>query len=268
MILYVNCNAFRDGDGSKERPFRRIDDAARIARPGDEVLVAPGVYREHVIPRHAGLDDARITYRSEIPGQALITGAEPVTGWTHVRGNLWTARVPNSLFGAYNPYTTRVCGDWYFAPTIRHTERGEVDPVAWKPEDSIYKWYTEQDGDETVLYANFQDADPNKEQVEINVRRNCFMPVENGINNITVSGFRLCRAATTWAPPAAYQDGLIGPHWARGWIIEDCEIWDSRCCGISLGKYRDPDNDMYFYPRMAERKGRRPHHPPLRRAPL
>ncbi|MBR2287232.1 MAG: right-handed parallel beta-helix repeat-containing protein, partial [Clostridia bacterium] len=55
-----------------------------------------------------------------------------------------------------------------------------------------------------------------------------------------------CKAATTWAPPAAYQDGMIGPHWSRGWIIEDCDIFLSKCAGISLGKYLDPDNDHYF----------------------
>ena len=80
MIWYVNANAFRDGDGTSERPFRWINDAAQKARPGDEVIVAPGIYREHVIPRYAGLEDARITYRSEIPGGAVITGAEAVTG--------------------------------------------------------------------------------------------------------------------------------------------------------------------------------------------
>ena len=73
------------------------------------------------------------------------------------------------------------------------------------------------------------------------------MPDENGISYITVSGFDINKGATTWAPPAAYQDGLIGPHWSKGWIIEDCEVWGSRCCGISLGKYLDPENDMYFY---------------------
>ena len=262
MIWYVDAGAFRDGDGSKKRPFRFINDAAQIAQPGDEVIVAPGIYREHVIPRNSGLENARITYRAQIPGESVITGSETLTGWKHLRGNLWTARVSNSLFGSYNPYTTFVCGDWYFAPTVRHTgsvylnertlfetvtleecEKGDISPTAWIPNDSRYKWYTEQDGDETVLYANFQGMDPNKECVEINVRRNCFMPNENGINYITVSGFKLCRAATTWAPPAAYQDGLIGPHWAKCWIIEDCEISDSKCSGISLGKYLQPNNE-------------------------
>ena len=34
MIYYVNANASRDGNGSEEMPFRRINDAARIAVGG------------------------------------------------------------------------------------------------------------------------------------------------------------------------------------------------------------------------------------------
>ena len=265
-ILYVNANASREGNGSKEMPFRHINDAAAAALPGDEVLVAPGIYREYVNPLHAGTPEARITYRSEVPLGAVITGAEEASGWEPYRGNVWTLRVDNGVFGSYNPYTTYVCGDWYFAPTVRHTGAvflndlmmyetvtleeclaAEPDPCSWKPEESRYKWFTEQEDGETVLYANFRGLDPNKEKVEISVRRNCFMPEQTGIGYITVSGFLITKAATTWAPPAAYQDGMIGPHWSKGWIIEDCEISNSKCCGISLGKYLDPENDMYFY---------------------
>ena len=266
MIYYVNINASRDGDGSKAMPFKHIDDAARIAVAGDEIVVAPGVYREKVTPRNAGTEDARIVYRSEQPLGAVITGAEVLTGWKRFKGSVWVNRVDNGVFGSYNPYTTMVCGDWYFAPAVRHTgavflndnmmyetvtleecEKAEADPCAFDAELSTWKWYTEQDGNETVIYANFKELDPNAQKVEITVRRNCFMPDENGIGYITVSGFDINKGATTWAPPAAYQDGLIGPHWAKGWIIEDCAVWGSRCCGISLGKYRDPENDMYFY---------------------
>lgn len=263
---YVNVNASREGNGSKEMPFKRINDAAKAAMPGDVVWVAPGIYREYVNPLNAGTKEAPIEYRSEKPLGAVITGAEEVKNWTKYEGNVWTARINNGVFGAYNPYTTFVCGDWYFAPTVRHTGsvylndrmmfetvtleeciKGETDPCAWVPEDSVYKWYTEQDGDVTVLYANFQGLNPNEENVEIAVRRNCFMPDKKWVNYITVSGFLITKAATTWAPPAAYQDGMIGPHWSKGWVIEDCEICNSKCCGISLGKYRDPENDMYFY---------------------
>ena len=264
-VYYVDINAPADGTGSKERPFRHIGDAAQLAVPGDEVLVMPGVYREYVNPVNAGTEEAPIIYRSQKKFGAVITGAEILTGWTRYEKDVWTAQVDNGVFGNYNPYTTFVYGDWYFAPKVRHTGSvflndrmmyetvsleeclaGEPDPYAWKAEESRYKWFSEQEGNRTVFYANFRGKDPNQEKVEITVRRNCFMPDKTGVNYITVSGFEITKAATTWAPPAAYQDGMIGPHWSKGWIIEDCEISNSRCCGISLGKYRDPENDMYF----------------------
>ena len=264
-VYYVDINAPADGTGSKERPFRHIGDAAQLAVPGDEVLVMPGVYREYVNPVNAGTEEAPIIYRSQKKFGAVITGAEILTGWTRYEKDVWTAQVDNGVFGNYNPYTTFVYGDWYFAPKVRHTGSvflndrmmyetvsleeclaGEPDPYAWKAEESRYKWFSEQEGNRTVFYANFRGKDPNQEKVEITVRRNCFMPDKTGVNFITVSGFEITKAATTWAPPAAYQDGMIGPHWSKGWIIEDCEISNSRCCGISLGKYRDPENDMYF----------------------
>lgn len=150
MIYYVNAAAAREGDGSKERPFRRINEAAKVAAPGDEVLVAPGIYREYVDPVNGGTEDARITYRSEQPLGAVITGAEPVDSWEPYQGNVWVCRIDNGVFGSYNPYTTFVGGDWYFAPVIRHTGavylndrqlyetqtleeciKGEVYPPSW-----------------------------------------------------------------------------------------------------------------------------------------
>ena len=121
MKLYVNINSPRNGCGTQENPFRTIQEAAQIAQPGDEVLVAPGVYREYVNPANAGTEDARITYRSIEPLGAHITGAEPVKTWEHYRDNVWVCRIGNAIFGDYNPYTTYVYGDWYFAKADKHT---------------------------------------------------------------------------------------------------------------------------------------------------
>ena len=153
MDIYVDVRAGRDGNGSKEMPFRRINEAAKVAKPGDTVLVAPGVYREYVDPIFAGEPDARITYKSTEPLKAVITGAERITSWKHYQDNVWVCRMPNSTFGAYNPYTTFVYGDWYFAKADKHTGcvylndralyetasledciKGEVYECSWVPE--------------------------------------------------------------------------------------------------------------------------------------
>lgn len=262
MQIYVSADAPRGGDGTSERPLQSLAQAARLAAAGDEVIVAPGIYREYVDPVNAGTPDQRIIYRSAVKNGAVITGAEPVKNWVHWKKDVWMVRIPNGLFGDYNPYTTYVRGDWYNAIQPVHT--GEIylgdksfyeaarleeveNPViykgSWDQEATLYKWYTEQDGDTTVIYANFQGADPNQENVEINVRRNCFYPSKSGVGYITLSGFKVTRAATQWAPPTAYQEGMIGPRWSRGWIIEDCEVSHSKCSGISLGKYLQPNNE-------------------------
>ena len=44
MEIYVSKES-RGGDGTKEYPLNSLAQAAAIAKPGDEVIVAPGVYR-------------------------------------------------------------------------------------------------------------------------------------------------------------------------------------------------------------------------------
>ena len=263
MEYYVNCSAARNGNGTKDAPFQTISQAAQIAKAGDKVFVLPGVYREWVAPKHGGTSpDCRVEYISVEPKKAVITGAEELKGWKPYQGSVWTAEVSNGLFGSYNPYTTLIEGDWYVPGKPFHTGEvylngksmyeaedleGVLDPqvfaASWDPAFTVYRWFAEQKDGKTVFYANFHGKDPNAEVVEINVRRNCFYPEETGINYITLSGFTVKQAATQWAPPTAYQEGMIGPRWSKGWIIEDCEISDSKCSGISLGKYRQESND-------------------------
>lgn len=264
MIYYVDCNVKSGGDGSQGKPFRKIGEAAALAQPGDEVLVLPGIYREDVNPLNAGKVNKRIIYRSEKRREAVITGADIFKNWEQYEGDVWKLRISNDYFGSYNPYRTLVQGDWLNAMVPAHTgevflngkslyECDSLEKVqnpdfyepSWDREFTKHTWYTCQakDEDVTEIYANFQGKDPNQECVEINVRPHCFWPVSEHVDNITLSGFVVTKAATQWAPPTALQEGMIGPHWSRGWIIEDCEISHSKCSGISLGKYRQQGND-------------------------
>ena len=160
MEIYVDIKASAQGDGSAARPFRSINDAASIAAPGDTVKVAPGIYRENVDPKNSGTETERIQYVSTEPLAAVITGAERADNWERYKESTWVTRVDNSLFGDYNPYTTLVYGDWYFAKADKHTGcvylndmmmyeassleeclRGEISDVSWDPDNSIYKWF-------------------------------------------------------------------------------------------------------------------------------
>lgn len=264
MIYHVDCAAARSGDGSAQRPFKTISQAAAVAMPGDEVLVAPGTYREDVSPRFAGTERNPIVYRSAVPRSAVITGAERMADWQPYQGDVWQLTVPNSLFGKTNPYTTLVFGDWlnqgtpahtgdvflndkslYEQPTLEQVLNPEFYDGSWDRDFTKHTWYTEQsaDGENTLIYANFQGKNPNEENVEITVRPHCFWPEAEHVNYITLTGFVVTKAATQWAPPTALQEGMIGPHWSKGWVIEDCEVSHSKCSGISLGKYLQQGND-------------------------
>ncbi len=263
MIYYVKSNVTKDGDGSQNAPFNTISQAARIAVAGDEIVVGAGIYRESVNPANSGKEDSRIVYRAKEKGTAVITGAEEWNKWES-EGGIWRAQIPNSFFTDRNPFTELVAGDWFIASYNAHlgdvfldgkslyevwSKDDVINPpkntTSWDPDFTSYVWYTEQDekNDATVIYANFHDIDPTGANVEISVRKNCFYPDKTGISYITVSGFKICQAATQWAPPTAYQEGMVGPHWSKGWIIEDCEISESKCSGISLGKLYQPYDD-------------------------
>ena len=181
-----------------------IGAAARIARPGDTVVVHEGEYREWVKPREGGLSDSRrITYQAAEGERAVIKGSERIQSWEPVSGAVWKATLSNSLFGGWNPYREAVVGDWLLHPMGRRVHlgdiylngmsfyeaetrdavfsparrsevldhwTGEMTPIQ-NSEQTQYLWFAEVDSEHTVLYANFHGADPNHELVEANVRK-------------------------------------------------------------------------------------------------
>jgi alpha-L-arabinofuranosidase len=255
------------GQGTNEYPFLTINKAATVAVAGDTIIVHEGEYREWVKPKNAGLSKyRRITYQAAEGEKVVIKGSERIEEWVHVEGTVWKVELANYFFGDYNPYIEEIYGDWvvynpgrhlgdvylngmsfYEAenldqlhnPNVKHEVLDHwtrtIAPVH-NPEQTKYLWYAEVDDNTTTIYANFHESNPNDELVEINVRKACFYPDEIGINYITVRGFEMSQAATPWTPPTGDQPGLIGPHWSKGWIIEDNIIHDSKCSAISIGK--------------------------------
>ena len=270
MVYHVSKQGNDRNRGTEDAPFLTIQRAADAAQAGDRVVVHEGEYREWVKPGNGGLsEDCRITYEAASGEHVVIKGSERITGWERLEGSVWKVRLPDSMFGGYNPYTREIAGDWLVAPQEPKAHTGEVylngksfyeafsleevlHPVkrtasayeTWggreerilEPEQTLYQWFCEKEEGDTIIYANFQGADPNEELAEINVRRSCFYPEVTGLNYITVRGFELAQAATPWAPPTDDQPGLIGPNWSKGWIIENNIIHDAKCSAVSIGK--------------------------------
>ncbi len=269
-ILHVAVTGDDTHDGGEHAPLRTINSAAAKAMPGDTVRVHEGVYREWVRPVRGGLSDTRrITFEAAAGDHVVITGAEPVTGWTHVSGDVWRTEVPHSLFGDFNPFAEELWGDWlvpgqyggrptrgdvyldgrsltqvYDVESVTHPVRHESVVDGWTrttqavedPQWSQAVWYAEVGDGVTTIWANFLGADPNAALTEVNVRPAVFYPEQHHLDWITVRGFELAQAATPWTPPTADQPGLVGPNWAKGWVIEDNVIHDAKCSAVSLGK--------------------------------
>ena len=227
--LHVAATGSDSADGSASSPFRTINRAAALARPGDTVTVHGGEYREWVTPRRGGLSDRRrITYEAAAGERVVIKGSERVTGWEPVGGGVWKAVVPSSRFGGFNPFAEEIEGDWivyperdsprkhlgdvyldgrsfYEVPSVAEVSdpplrsevldqwTGTADRVR-DPEQTRHVWHARVDADETTIWANFQGADPNAELVEINVRRSVFYPPS------TTSTTSRC-AASSWRRP-------------------------------------------------------------------
>ncbi|MCL2079430.1 MAG: right-handed parallel beta-helix repeat-containing protein [Oscillospiraceae bacterium] len=268
---YVAKTGCDTNPGTKDLPFLTINAAAEVARAGDAVVVHEGEYREWVKPHEGGHSNARrITYAAADGERVVIKGSERIQSWEQVKScdTVWKAVLPNSFFNGYNPYREIVVGDWLLEPQGRSAHLGDVylNGMSFYEAESAehvfrpkirtetldhwtkkmtpikntnqtkYLWFGTVDAENTTIIANFHGADPNKELVEINVRKCCFYPEKTGINYITVRGFEMAQAACPWTPPTADQPGLIGAHWSRGWIIEDNIIHDAKCSAVSIGK--------------------------------
>lgn len=262
---HISVNGNDKNDGSAARPFLTINSAAQLAQPGDVITVHAGTYREWINPARGGESDLnRIVYRAATGEVVEIKGSEILSGWKKEKNGIWKIVVPNSFFGDYNSCKDLVSGDWCDNFSKNHTadlflngkSLYEMDTIAEvinampytkcnDPVGSTYTWYCESDDNSTTIWANFQKADPNKNLVEISIRRTCIYPDKPGINYLTFQGFHVSQAATQWGAPTAEQVGMISTHWNKGWIIESNVIHDSKCSGITLGKDRSSGHNVW-----------------------
>ncbi|PKI04779.1 hypothetical protein CW744_09155 [Staphylococcus xylosus] len=276
--IHVDKKGSDCGLGNVDSPFLTIDKAASVAQPGDSIIVHEGIYREEITHINTGLSESRrISFEAAKDEQVIIKGSEEITGWQQIDGNIWKVEIDNKIFKDFNPFATKLFGDWLAVDNDKSL--GQVylndqslfevseyeqltDPklveetldhwtnkqVTYDYKDqSIYVWYAKVGKETTTIYVNFHDFNPNNEVTEINVRKSAFRPFKMHTNYITIRNFEIANVATQWSPPTAAQTGMIDTHWSKGWIIENNTLYNAVCSAIAIGKEISTGDNLNTY---------------------
>ena len=218
--LVVNAGAPAASDanpGSAAAPFKTIDAAAKIAKPGDTVSVAPGLYRENVTLRASG-----VTLESQTPGAAIIDGADLIAA-TEIKdeGNgILSFAAPDIT---PNPWeVTPGNGEWVYldgAPLQRVAERDKLAPD---------RFFEDYDTKRIIMRAP-EGFDIQTGRVEFARRDGLIAPAaipgQNSVqplDDITIRGFTLQHCADWFGGRAAIN--LRGSRW----LVENNTVrWSS-----------------------------------------
>lgn len=88
---YVSNSGNDTNPGTRSQPFQSIQQAANIAQPGDTIFVRGGTYRETIIVPTSGTLSNPITFTNYRDEEVILSGGDPVTGWTLHDGDIWKA---------------------------------------------------------------------------------------------------------------------------------------------------------------------------------
>ena len=165
--LHVSPAGSDQNTGTSAAPFRTIQHAADLARPGDVITVHEGVYRERVNPPRGGESAAkRIVYQAASGGKVEIKGSEIVKNWEKVQEDVWKVTLPNAFFGKFNPYSDLIQGDWFLPQGRQHHTGAVYLNGQWLAEtislDNVLKttwkepiWFGQVDASHTTIWAQF-----------------------------------------------------------------------------------------------------------------
>ncbi|MDI9583243.1 MAG: right-handed parallel beta-helix repeat-containing protein [Acidobacteriota bacterium] len=67
--------------GTQFAPLKTISAAAALAKAGDTVYIASGVYRERVLIEESGTADGPIRFQASPAANVIVTGADAITDW-------------------------------------------------------------------------------------------------------------------------------------------------------------------------------------------
>ncbi|MFC4600792.1 fibronectin type III domain-containing protein [Cohnella hongkongensis] len=148
---YVATNGNDANAGTSGAPFRTIQRAANVAQAGDTVVIRSGTYRETVTPANSGTSGQPIKFQAEAGATVVVSGTEPVTGWTREgTSNIYYANLPSSL-GAAEPNRPDARGHQNQVFVVNGSSVSLMWEARWPNLDSAY---TFQDLKDNMAFAD------------------------------------------------------------------------------------------------------------------
>jgi hypothetical protein len=98
----VATNGSDANDGlSIDSPFKTIQKAASVMKPGSVCRIRQGVYRETIRPAYTGFAGAPLAFEAYNGENVVVSGADLITGWTVHSGSIYKAPMRWSM-GEYH----------------------------------------------------------------------------------------------------------------------------------------------------------------------
>ncbi len=260
-----NPRASDENPGTEELPFRTINRAAQVVKPGECVWIYSGVYREMVQPRLSGEGPNRMIKYEPAPGNhVVISGSRVVeTRWERslrrfesggmwpFSKKLWMTTLPDELFeDGFNPFATPNATDeemdlmpwaveWkgrlpYTLSRGMLFENGRRMQQLATYEDLVRlpgSFWVAPDG-RTVHINPYCGGDPNGVVFDAAVQPHLFKPQGVGFGFIRVNGLIFEHCANGFLRTGVGAVFTMGGH---HWIIENCTVRHINSVGIEIG---------------------------------
>lgn len=250
-------DASDDNPGSYEKPFKTINKAAGIVKPGESVLVYSGIYRERIEPAYSGLSDSEMIGFEVAPGnKAIVRGSlvfdetwkqslnEDGHGGAH---NLWQAPLDPDVFSPFYienasddeleamPWALRWKGKapytlgrgLIFQDGKRMQQLAQYEDISW-----VQGSYWVDKERELIHIHPFDNVDPNTCGFELTHLQQLFVPTEVGFGYIKVSGFIFEQAGNGFPRVGV---GAVYVNGGHHWIIEENTVRECGSVGIEIG---------------------------------
>lgn len=264
---YVDQNhnsASDQNPGTEQAPFKTINRAAQVLKPGEEVIIKAGTYRESIHPLRGGASPEKmIVYKAAAGEKVIVKGSVvlPTENWQHGKGwrygrtpkgkekpQVWQFDFDGKDFGGYNPFAMMNIQhdrEWLQYKKVNmqgHFKRRGMIFLNGKPIEQVEKpiqlaakdsgaFWIEHNG--MRVHVRFPgNTAPKDWAIEATTKEQVFAPKQYGLGYIKLKGISFQHCGNGFPVP---QRGMISASRGHHWVIEDCTIEWANSLGIDLG---------------------------------